>query len=109
MLDTIIRNLLSNSVKFTHPGGEIVLEILYQNERFVEIIISDTGVGMTQECIDALFRIDIKYSQPGTNGEYGSGLGLILCKELVEKNGGTIRVESELHKGSSFVITLPRL
>ena len=73
-----------------------------------EIVVSDTGIGMTQESIDRLFRIDIKHTTKGTAGEEGTGLGLVLCKGLVEKHGGTIHVESEVGKGSRCIVSLPR-
>jgi signal transduction histidine kinase len=79
------------------------------NDDFVEIAVSDTGVGMCEKIISTLFRIDVKYSKTGTAGEGGTGLGLILCKELVEKNGGRIWVESEVGKGSTFRFTLPNI
>lgn len=79
-----------------------------QHEGTVEITVSDTGIGMTPEDLAKLFRIDVKYSREGTTGERGSGLGLILCKELIEKNGGTIRVESERNTGSRFIVGLPQ-
>jgi len=107
MVDTIIRNLCSNALKFTDAGG--IIEALTRSQRdYIEIVISDTGIGMSQQCIDNLFRIDAKSTRTGTGGEVGTGLGLILCKELVEKNGGTIRVESEIGKGSRFIVSLPR-
>lgn len=107
MTDTIIRNLISNALKFTDAGGTIELSVK-DNEQSMEIAVSDTGVGMNKEDISKLFRIDVRHSNVGTAGEKGTGLGLILCKELVEKNGGTIRVESEMGKGSTFRFTLPK-
>ncbi len=106
MLDTIIRNLLSNAIKFTPNKGTI--EISYKREdEWIEISISDTGVGIAPENIEKLFRLDVSYSTHGTSNEKGTGLGLILCKEFVEKNGGTIWVESEEGKGSQFYVRLP--
>jgi signal transduction histidine kinase len=106
MIDTIMRNLISNALKFTEPGGTVTISA-QQNENVVDISVSDTGIGIDQESIEKLFRIDVKYSQPGTADEEGSGLGLILCKELAEKNGGSIRVESEVEKGTTITFTLP--
>jgi signal transduction histidine kinase len=106
MVDTIVRNLLSNALKFTDAGGTIEVTAL-QDKSFVEVAVSDTGIGMNQESIDKLFRIDVKSTRPGTAGEKGTGLGLILCKELVEKNGGEIGVESKIGEGTTFVFTLP--
>jgi signal transduction histidine kinase len=78
-----------------------------QNERFLEVSVSDTGIGIDQEDLPKLFRIDEKYRDSGTDGEMGTGLGLILCKELVEKSGGKIWAESKIGKGSIFTFTLP--
>jgi len=107
MVDTIVRNLLSNALKFTNTGGPI--EVSAQSyENNVEIVFSDTGIGMDQACLDNLFRIDAKGSRRGTADEEGTGLGLILCKELAEKNDGRIRVESEVGKGTTIRFTLPK-
>lgn len=106
MLNTIIRNLLSNAIKFTPENGNIQISSQEQ-EAYVEISISDTGVGLKPEDIDKLFRADIDHITIGTGEEKGTGLGLILCKEFVEKNLGTIGVESEFGKGSRFYIRLP--
>jgi signal transduction histidine kinase len=107
MVNTIMRNLLSNALKFTESGGTIDVSLPHRNKNVVEIAVSDTGVGISEENMEKLFRIDAKFTTTGTAGEQGTGLGLILCKELVEKNGGTIRVESEVGKGTMFVFTLP--
>jgi signal transduction histidine kinase len=96
---------MSNAIKFTPAGGEIQVEI-EQKAQHVIISITDTGVGMTQDVIAKLFRIDSKHSTKGTADEKGTGLGLILCKEFVEKNGGSLSVESEEGKGSVFRFTL---
>jgi len=106
MLNTVIRNLLSNAIKFTPERGRIEISS-EQKENEVEILISDTGVGIRPQDIDKIFRIDINHSTIGTAEEKGSGLGLILCKEFIEKNGGKIWVESEEGKGSKFYIRLP--
>jgi signal transduction histidine kinase len=106
MVDTIMRNLLSNALKFTDAGGTIEVTA-QQDENIAEVAVTDTGIGMNQENIEKLFRIDVKCSRRGTNDEEGTGLGLILCKELVEKNDGKIGIESEVGKGTTFVFTLP--
>lgn len=107
MLQTVIRNLLSNAVKFTHKGGKVSLSAKENGNDKIEIWIKDTGIGMSPEIIANLFRIDVKINRPGTDGEPSTGLGLLLCKELIEKNGGDIYVESAVDKGSVFYFTLP--
>ena len=77
------------------------------DDYFVQVSVSDNGVGMDEEVKNSIFRIDKHHSQSGTNGESGTGLGLVLCKDLVEKNEGTITVESNLNEGSNFIFTLP--
>jgi two-component system sensor histidine kinase/response regulator len=107
MIHTVLRNLISNALKFTHPGGSIDVSATQINEH-IEVAISDTGTGIDKENIPKLFRIDVKYTREGTAEEQGTGLGLILCKELVKKNGGKIWVESEVNKGTTFKFTLPK-
>ncbi len=107
MLATILRNLLSNAIKFTPRGGQVALTADAFGD-WEKISVSDTGVGMSKDDIKKLFRIDTHFSCLGTDQERGNGMGLILCKELVELNGGLISVESELGKGSTFCIRLPR-
>jgi two-component system sensor histidine kinase/response regulator len=106
MLNTAIRNLLSNALKFTPANGRVEISAK-KTDTAIEISISDTGVGISPQDIEKLFRIDMSHTTSGTNDEKGTGLGLILCKEFVEKNGGTIWVESEVGKGSQFYIRLP--
>ena len=106
MLDTILRNLLSNAIKFTPPGGVIALSAR-RNGDGIEVSVSDTGVGIPHEYFPFLFDIEEKYYSVGTAGEEGSGVGLVLCRELVERNKGTIEVESEVGQGSIFRVRLP--
>lgn len=106
MVSTILRNLVSNAIKFTPEDGKITVNAA-DKQGLVYIQVNDTGVGMTQETVEKLFRIDKKVSFKGTANEKGTGLGLILCKELVEKNGGQISVTSAPDKGSSFEFSLP--
>jgi signal transduction histidine kinase len=106
MLNTIIRNIVSNSIKFTNDGGKISIDSLLINDS-VQISIKDNGVGMNKETSEKLFLLDQFISTKGTRGEKGTGLGLVLCKEFVEKHRGKIMVESELGKGSNFIFTLP--
>lgn len=103
---TVIRNLISNAIKFTPKGGTITLSATRNNEEAF-ISIADSGVGMSKEVIDKIFRIDAKHSTKGTADEKGTGLGLVLCKDFVEKNNGSIGVQSEEGKGSTFYFTLP--
>jgi signal transduction histidine kinase len=107
MVKTVFRNLVNNAIKFSSPGGEIRIE----NElldNFIELSVIDYGVGIKKEDSEKLFMLDIKHSTTGTSGEKGTGLGLILCKEFVERHGGEIWVESEFGKGSKFKFTLPK-
>jgi PAS domain S-box-containing protein len=110
MISTILRNLISNAIKFSFPGGEILISTV-ESENGVTIQIRDSGVGIPEESIEYLFRIDQNYSTPGTLREQGTGLGLILCKEFVEKHGGKIWVESKSNttdKGSTFYFFIPQ-
>lgn len=106
MLNTIIRNLITNSIKFTNKGGMITVKAV-QTTGVAEITVSDNGVGMNESVRNNLFKLDATHSTSGTENEAGSGLGLMLCKEFIEKNGGTFRVESEENVGSKFIFTLP--
>ena len=104
-LNTIFRNLLSNSIKFSYPQNKVKIQSSPLDDK-IQISISDKGVGIPADKISQLFRLDKNFSTKGTNKETGTGLGLILCKEFVEKNGGEIEVESEVGKGSTFKFTL---
>ena len=110
MLSTIIRNLLSNAIKFTPRGGKIIVnakKITEKNSRaFIKIAVKDTGVGVSKEIQSQIFDISENKSTKGTENEEGTGLGLIICKEFVEKHGGKIWVESKQAKGSDFIFTL---
>jgi len=107
MVNTVIRNLVANAIKFTNSEGEVKV-CSEQDENFVKVCISDNGIGMSEEDRKKLFRIEIHHTTVGTNKEKGTGVGLILCKELVEKNNGRIWVESTLGEGSTFCFTLPK-
>lgn len=107
MITTVIRNLLSNAIKFSHRNDNISIRCI-SKDKFVELSIIDNGIGIKKENQGKLFRIDQHLTTLGTSEEKGTGLGLILCKEFVEKNGGKIWVESDLNKGSEFIFTLPR-
>ena len=106
MINLVIRNLLSNAIKFTHTGGLVSVSISEQNG-LIETVIADNGVGMSQEKAEKLFTGNQFESTYGTNNEKGSGLGLVLCKDFVQRNGGSIRVESILEQGSKFIFTVP--
>lgn len=107
MIDTVLRNLLTNAIKFTRQQGLITVSA-QEKEGHVEVMVTDTGTGIAPENIQRIFLLDNKYTRKGTEKEGGSGLGLILCREFVEKHGGTIGVESEPGKGSTFIFTIPR-
>lgn len=106
MVDTILRNLISNAIKFTRQNGSIHIAVAPKDE-WLEITVSDNGIGMSQEKVSDLFDLGKKVSTNGTEGEFGTGLGLQLCLELVERHKGAITVESEEGKGTAFHFTLP--
>lgn len=106
MINFILRNLLSNAIKFTKKGGLIHLYTRYTDDA-VEIALNDNGIGMSTEVMEKLFKINTCFTSNGTENEIGTGLGLILSQEFVQKNGGEIRVESELNKGTTFRFSLP--
>jgi len=107
MLQTVIRNLVSNAVKFTSKGGRVHLSAKTIDGPGVEISVQDSGIGMSREMIDHLFLLDVQTNREGTEGEPSTGLGLLLCKEFMEKHGGSIRIESEEGIGSTFFISFP--
>jgi len=106
-LETVIRNLVSNALKFTPKGGKVSLSAKTSGNKTIEISVKDSGIGMNQSMVDNLFRLDMKTNRLGTNGEPSTGLGLLLCKEFIEKQGGKLWVESEVGKGSTFYFTIP--
>jgi len=106
MISTVLRNLVNNAVKFTESGKQVVVSAR-KLEKFLEVEVRDQGVGIAQENLEKLFRIDVKYKTTGTSGEKGTGLGLILCHEFTLKNGGTISCKSQWGKGTSFFFTIP--
>jgi two-component system sensor histidine kinase/response regulator len=112
MMNTIFRNLISNAIKFTRNFGEVVVRSAIHTceksgKKLVSISIIDNGIGMSEKLLRRLFQIENKSVTPGTNKEMGTGLGLVLCKEFMEKHAGTIHVESSEQSGSTFTITLP--
>ena len=108
MISTVLRNLISNAIKFTNPGGEITVSV-EQNQTESFVSVADNGVGIKKSMIGNLFKIEESYSTAGTQNEKGSGLGLILCKEFIEKHNGKIEVESEPGKGSKFTFSIPKV
>ncbi|MCB1190606.1 MAG: hybrid sensor histidine kinase/response regulator [Leptospiraceae bacterium] len=108
MIQTVFRNLLSNAIKFTPKGGSIAIGCKSYEKDEILFYVRDTGIGITQENLGKLFKIEEGFSTRGTDDERGTGLGLILCKEFVEKNGGHIWVESENEMGSTFYFTLKK-
>jgi signal transduction histidine kinase len=107
MISTVLRNLIDNAIKYSHKGGLIEIKIAEEGD-FVEVTVSDRGVGMSKENAEKIFRIDAKYKSPGTMGEKGTGLGLILCKDFVEINNGLIWCESQEGSGTTFHFTIPK-
>jgi len=109
MITTVFRNLLSNAIKFTYSGGriEISADESDELEGYIEVSVKDSGIGIMKEDMDKLFRIDISHSLEGTKGESGTGLGLILCNEFINRHGGRIWVESEISSGSTFKFLIP--
>jgi hypothetical protein len=105
MLNTVLRNLINNALKFTPKGGSVTIGAKIKTG-FTIISVKDTGVGIDESDLDKLFRMDIKFSHPGTEHEGGSGLGLLLCKEFAEKHGGKIWLESKKGKGSTFYFSI---
>lgn len=119
-IETVIRNLIANALKFTHLGGRVEIGISdssrfdlfthkfsLEESKYILVYVKDNGVGISKDRLEQLFKIDENVSTYGTAGEQGTGLGLILCKEFVERNGGIIGADSEIGKGSIFYFTLP--
>lgn len=108
MTGFILRNLISNGIKFTPEGGNIAISDRSLESGEMQIIIADTGIGIPKPNLAKLFKIDQKFSTPGTHGETGSGLGLLLCKVLAEKQGGDLRIQSQKGRGTTCIVTLPK-
>jgi len=108
MTETIFRNLISNALKYTNPGGSVLISAKQFSTDKVEISIKDTGIGMNAELHSKLFILNEQVSRKGTIGESSSGLGLLICKEFVERQGGKIWAESEENAGSTFYFTLKK-
>ncbi len=108
MLATVLRNLVSNAIKFTLPGGTITVAARREGDE-VEISVTDTGVGMPPGRVDDLFRLDRRTTTNGTAGERGSGLGLLLCRDLVERQGGVLEVRSAIDRGNDLPVQAARI
>ena len=106
MLNSILQNLIANAIKFTHRNGNILISAK-EEDKFIKVSVKDTGVGICQNDIKKLFRVEEHHSTTGTENEKGTGLGLSLCKDLIEVQKGKIWVESKIGEGSIFHFTLP--
>jgi len=107
VLQMILRNHISNAVKFTPRGGKVRVSAVDLGNPGIEISIQDTGIGMNPAMLESLFRLDVHTGRPGTEGEPSTGLGLVLCKEFINRHGGHINVQSEVGNGSTFTILIP--
>lgn len=106
MISTMVKNILTNAIKFTPNNGNIDIISSAKYDQ-VQIIIKDSGIGMDKEIIDSLFDHDKRITRRGTNNEKGTGYGLLICKDIIEKHKGNIEISSEVGKGSTFEIELP--
>jgi signal transduction histidine kinase len=115
MLKTVIRNLTSNALKFTPSGGEVVISgqpfkgKSDEKQQWIELSLRDTGVGISSQNLTKIFKIDSPFTTLGTAEEKGTGLGLIICQEMVDKNGGQMSIDSELHLGTTVRFTVPAM
>jgi signal transduction histidine kinase len=107
-ISIVLRNLISNSIKFSPVGSKIILSAANENDE-LKISVIDNGIGISEDYINKLFKLDEIVSSIGTDGEPGSGMGLILCKDILKKHGGKITVQSKEGKGSTFMITIPKI
>ncbi len=107
MIQTVIRNFVSNAIKFTWENGQVEISFSKHDDKYGIVTVTDNGKGMTEEENNMLFRMDVQHTTLGTDKEQGTGMGLILCKDMIEKNNGKIWVESNEGKGSKFHFTVP--
>ena len=107
MLQVVLRNLLTNAIKFTPKNGKVMFSAIPDKDGYVKISVNDSGIGMDADLMDRLFKINGNTGRKGTDGEASTGLGLILCKEFVERQHGSIWAESPEGKGSTFCFTIP--
>ena len=105
MIELVFRNLISNAVKYCNNGGTISITSSIENQ-YIQVCVKDNGIGIAEDNLQKLFGLN-NYSTLGTNKELGTGLGLLLCREFINKNGGKIWVESTLNEGSKFCFTIP--
>ncbi len=108
MLNSVVLNLLSNALKFSNRGGNVLIKTELMSQDTIRVMVKDSGIGMPENILQNLFRIEVNVGRSGTDGEKSSGLGLLICKEFVEKHGGNLRVESKLGVGSTFFFTLKK-
>jgi two-component system, sensor histidine kinase and response regulator len=106
MISTVVRNLISNAVKYTREGGKITITLFKENDMAV-VSVKDTGIGMSPENVDKLFKVNENFKTFGTNNEEGTGLGLILCRDFIDMNNGKIEVHSEINVGTETLFRLP--
>ncbi|MDP2301751.1 MAG: PAS domain-containing sensor histidine kinase [Ignavibacteria bacterium] len=109
MIESVIRNLISNAIKFTDKGGKITVYLNDEFTDYVEVFVKDTGVGIPPDVLTKLFKIGEKVTRVGTDGEPSTGLGLFLCDEFINKHNGSIQVESEVDRGTTFSFRLPKV
>jgi len=109
-LDAVFRNLVGNAVKFTPRGGSVTISLLTTGQNGeVEVEVADTGIGMSAEQLQRTFQMESKFSRPGTDGERGSGFGLVLARELIAGWGGAVTLESEIGRGTRVRVTIPKV
>ena len=108
MIGSVIRNILSNAIKFSNENGIVKVTSEYQANGDITIAIEDNGVGISGDVLASLFNFETHLSTYGTNNEKGTGLGLLICKEFIDKNNGRIAVESKVDKGTKFIMTFPK-
>jgi signal transduction histidine kinase len=108
MLKTILRNLIGNAIKFSNMEGKIIVSSIFKPEG-TEITVTDFGIGISKQNIEKLYQFNSQYITIGTENEKGSGLGLIICRDMIEKHGGYLRIESELNVGSKFIFLIPNM